>query len=67
MVAVRTAGLSFESLIGLRVGGENRLVVSPAYLGVLARIANGRFAENARRVERFRDALRNEAEKGNFP
>ena len=66
MVAVRSAGLSFESLIGLRVAGENRLVVSSAYLDVLVKIANDRFAENAMRIARFRHALRVELEKGSF-
>ncbi|SPQ19689.1 eaf0b554-2a99-403a-9e31-ca3e83d52590 [Thermothielavioides terrestris] len=57
MVAVRSMGLSFESLIGAETEGVRRLIVSPEYLKTLVRIANERFIENRKRIERFRDAL----------
>ncbi|KAI5860758.1 methyltransferase TYW3-domain-containing protein [Durotheca rogersii] len=67
MVAIRSAGLAFESLVGFcRPGtgvndgdavGRIRCTVSPAYLRTLVRLANARFVENARRIERFLDAL----------
>ncbi|KAF4124447.1 tRNA wybutosine-synthesizing protein 3 [Geosmithia morbida] len=61
MVAVRSMGLSFESLIGSQVGpnaeGGRRLLVSKTYLETLMAIANERFAENAKRITRFQDAL----------
>ena len=57
MVAVRSMGLSFESLIGAETDGVRRLVVSPRYLKTLVRIANERFVENAKRIARFSAAL----------
>lgn len=60
MVAVRTMGLGLESLIGYQASGQNRLVVDGKYLVMLLEVANERFAENRRRTERFREALRSE-------
>ncbi|KAI0476102.1 methyltransferase TYW3-domain-containing protein [Xylariaceae sp. FL0804] len=67
MVAIRSMGLAFESLVGVRRrmggGGEDgggandRAAVSPAYLRSLLRVADARFAENARRIARFRAAV----------
>jgi tRNA wybutosine-synthesizing protein 3 len=57
MVAVRSMGLSFESLIGAETDGVRRLVVSPQYLKTLVRIANERFVENEKRIARFSAAL----------
>lgn len=58
MVAIRTMGLAFESLIGHQVDGRHLRLVSPEYLGTLVSIANERFAENTKRIGRFRDAFR---------
>ncbi|KAK3298241.1 methyltransferase TYW3-domain-containing protein [Chaetomium fimeti] len=57
MVAVRSMGLSFESLIGAETDGVRQLVVSPQYLKTLVRIANERFVENEKRIARFSAAL----------
>ncbi|KAI2778115.1 methyltransferase TYW3-domain-containing protein [Daldinia loculata] len=62
IVAIRSMGLTFESLIGYQSGGRSsndkiRRTVSPAYLRTLIRIANERFVENAKRIGRFREAL----------
>ncbi|KAI0101196.1 methyltransferase TYW3-domain-containing protein [Daldinia grandis] len=61
IVAIRSMGLTFESLIGYQSGAGNdeklHRTVSPAYLRTLLRIANDRFAENTKRIERFRAAL----------
>ncbi|KAI1812252.1 methyltransferase TYW3-domain-containing protein [Poronia punctata] len=57
IVAIRSMGLSLESLIGVREGGNTKCTVSDEYLLDLVRIANGRFVENARRITRFREAL----------
>ena len=68
MVAVRTAGLGFESLIGfLDEGmgdgeesdgsGELLSLVDERYLELLLELANERFAANEDRIERFRDGL----------
>lgn len=51
-------GLAFESLIGHQVDGHHLRLVSPEYLGTLINIANERFAENTKRIGRFRDAFR---------
>ncbi|KAI1211870.1 methyltransferase TYW3-domain-containing protein [Annulohypoxylon truncatum] len=60
MVAIRSMGLSFESLIGHQSGdGGDKIhcTVSSAYLRTLIRIGNERFVENTKRIERFRAAL----------
>ena len=57
MVAVRSMGLSFESLIGAETDGVRRLIVSPQYLKTLVQIANERFVENEKRIARFSAAL----------
>ncbi|KOS20840.1 tRNA wybutosine-synthesizing protein 3 [Escovopsis weberi] len=60
MVAVRSMGLGLESLVGYAPGPDaarRRRTVSPEYLRMLLRVCNERFAENAKRIERFRDAF----------
>lgn len=59
MVAVRSMGLSFESLVGVERGedGVRRTIVSSEYLSMLVRISHERFVENSKRIERFRKAL----------
>ncbi len=57
VVAVRSMGLSLESLIGVDKDGVRRLVVSPEYLETLVRIANERFVENEKRIARFNAAV----------
>ncbi|KAJ9155427.1 tRNA wybutosine-synthesizing protein-like protein [Pleurostoma richardsiae] len=58
MVAIRCMGLTFESLIGLEAEGRRHCTVSSEYLETLLAIANERFAENTKRIERFRAAIR---------
>jgi len=50
-------GLSLESLVGVRENEVTKCTVSDEYLASLLRIANERFVENARRIERFRSAF----------
>lgn len=50
-------GLSFESLIGVREDGVTKTTVSDDYLRSLLRIANERFEENEKRIDRFRAAF----------
>ncbi|KAK4133366.1 hypothetical protein BT67DRAFT_340775, partial [Trichocladium antarcticum] len=57
MVAVRSMGLSFESLIGAERNGSRRSLVTGEYLETLVKIANERFVENERRIARFSNAL----------
>ncbi|KAI0521137.1 methyltransferase TYW3-domain-containing protein [Xylaria bambusicola] len=57
IVAVRSMGLSLESLIGIQEDGATRCTVSDDYLLSLLRIANERFEENKKRIERFRTAI----------
>ncbi|KAI2637961.1 methyltransferase TYW3-domain-containing protein [Hypomontagnella submonticulosa] len=61
IVAIRSMGLMFESLIGYQSGdgedGRLQCTVSSAYLRTLVHIANERFNENKKRIERFRSAL----------
>ncbi|KAI1741893.1 methyltransferase TYW3-domain-containing protein [Xylaria scruposa] len=57
MVALRSMGLSFESLIGTQEDGVIKCMVSDEYLHSLLRIANERFEENKKRIERFRTAV----------
>lgn len=61
MVAIRSMGLSFESLVGVMdSSGRKRSIVSPEYLRMLVRIGNERFVENGKRIGRFLEALRAE-------
>ena len=57
MVAIRSMGLGIESLIGVEVAGRRQCTVSNDYLQTLVELANERFEENARKIERFRQAL----------
>ena len=67
MVAIRTAGLAFESLVGLvpsraQDGAEIKeehitRIVSEEYLELLVDIANERFKANADRIQRFEQDL----------
>ncbi|KAI1379195.1 methyltransferase TYW3-domain-containing protein [Hypoxylon crocopeplum] len=58
MVAIRSMGLAFESLIGYQPhDGKLQYTVSSEYLQTLIRIANERFSENKKRIDRFRAAL----------
>ncbi|KAF1835785.1 hypothetical protein BDW02DRAFT_495102 [Decorospora gaudefroyi] len=58
MVAVRSAGYSFDSIVGYQDGnGRNVALVDEKYLRVLVDVANERFKINADRIARFRNAL----------
>lgn len=69
MVAIRTAGLAFESLVGLipnrtqdhedgaQIEEHITRVVSEEYLELLVKIANERFKANADRIQRFEQDL----------
>ncbi|EGP87728.1 unnamed protein product [Zymoseptoria tritici ST99CH_3D1] len=59
LVAIRTAGLAFSSIVGYLSPSDESIVpmVPPAYLSTLLRLANQRFELNAERTERFRRAL----------
>ncbi|KAI0805091.1 methyltransferase TYW3-domain-containing protein [Xylaria sp. FL0064] len=57
IVAIRSMGLSLESLIGIQEDGVTKCTVSDDYLLSLLRIANERFEENRKRIERFRTAV----------
>lgn len=71
MVAVRTSGLAFESLIGFLMEsgpseesqGIIHSLVSEEYLGILLKIANERFQTNTKRMKRFKNALFSERDK----
>lgn len=51
-------GLGLESLIGRETNGTKHCTVSVEYLRALVKIANERFAENTRRISRFRAYLK---------
>ncbi|RDA84837.1 hypothetical protein CP532_2081 [Ophiocordyceps camponoti-leonardi (nom. inval.)] len=59
MVAIRSLGLGFESLIGCQAAsdGRRRCLVSADYLETLRAISDERFVENENRIQRFRDAF----------
>lgn len=63
IVAVRSSGLSLESIVGYYDGEDGsgepviRSLVTEEYLRMLVGIANERFEVNAERVERFRTKL----------
>ncbi|KAL7948417.1 methyltransferase TYW3 domain-containing protein [Trichoderma barbatum] len=59
MVAIRSMGLSLESLVGYQDSdGRRRRIVSPGYFKMLLQISNERFVENTKRIERFRSAFK---------
>jgi tRNA wybutosine-synthesizing protein 3 len=57
MVAIRSMGLGFESLIGYQTESCREQLVTAEYLRSLMDIANERFIENTKRIDRFREAL----------
>lgn len=58
MVAVRCMGLAFDAPIGYESADGHRCrLVSLEHLEMLMAIANQRFAENTKRVDRFRSAF----------
>jgi tRNA wybutosine-synthesizing protein 3 len=58
MVAVRSAGYSFDSIIGHQdETGRNVMMVNERHLETLVAIANDRFKINLERITRFRSAL----------
>lgn len=64
IVAIRSMGLSFESLIGMvEPTGQRKAIVSMDYLRMLVGIGNERFVENEKRIARFLYALRSEVKK----
>ncbi|CAP68097.1 uncharacterized protein PODANS_1_19610 [Podospora anserina S mat+] len=65
VVAVRSMGLSFESLIGVEgTDGVRRAVVGRGYLDRVVRNSEKLFKENERRIGRFREALKGWFEEG---
>ncbi|KAK2592154.1 hypothetical protein QQS21_010162 [Conoideocrella luteorostrata] len=59
IVAIRSMGLSFESLIGYESpDGARHPLVPETYLQTLMDIGTERFSENAKRIARFTDAFR---------
>ncbi|KFH42891.1 tRNA wybutosine-synthesizing protein-like protein [Hapsidospora chrysogenum ATCC 11550] len=57
MVAIRSMGLGFESLIGYQKESRREQLVTAEYLRSLMEIANERFTENTKRIDRFQEAL----------
>ncbi|KAK0723872.1 tRNA wybutosine-synthesizing protein, partial [Apiosordaria backusii] len=65
IVAVRSMGLSFESLIGIEdYHRVRKAVVSSGYLNRVVGNSEKLFKENEKRIARFRDALRTVFEEG---
>ncbi|PQE21294.1 hypothetical protein CJF32_00006428 [Rutstroemia sp. NJR-2017a WRK4] len=60
MVAIRSLGLALQAFVGVydEEKGEAKCIVDETQLGILLRVANERFGENKRRIERFRMLLR---------
>jgi tRNA wybutosine-synthesizing protein 3 len=57
MVAVRTAGLAFSTVIGYMSGSSQVGLVEEEQLKLLLKVANERFVANADRIARFRERL----------
>ncbi|KAL3426529.1 tRNA wybutosine-synthesizing protein [Phlyctema vagabunda] len=57
MVGIRSMGLALESLVGYEVDGRQVCNVPQAYLKTLLQISSERFAENTKRIQRFRRLL----------
>ncbi|KAM3075931.1 hypothetical protein ACMFMG_006556 [Clarireedia jacksonii] len=60
MVGIRSMGLALQSFVGVydEQAGEARCIVDETQLSILLRVANDRFVENTKRIERFRTLLR---------
>lgn len=58
MVAIRTAGLAFETVVGVVEGQDIRRIVDEDYLAMCAKIVNERFKWNDARRERLRAEIR---------
>jgi len=58
MVAIRSGGLAFDSLVGYQKNGLRTRLVGPEYEGLLVGMANERFGENSKRITKFREALK---------
>lgn len=62
MVAIRSSGLAFESIVGSQFEGDENndevySVVAENYLQILIQIANERFKTNTERIKRFEEDL----------
>ncbi|KAJ9635373.1 hypothetical protein H2199_008376 [Coniosporium tulheliwenetii] len=58
MVAVRSTGLAFDSIVGYETAeGKVVSIVDEPYLQALVAIANERFCVNTERIQRFRSAV----------
>ena len=61
MVAIRSSGISLSSLLGYAIDvneeDEINCIVEESYLQLLLHIANDRFLENSKRVDRFQSQL----------
>lgn len=58
MVAVRSTGLGFDSIIGYQsADGNINSLVTEEYLELLVNTANERFKTNTERIERFRSGI----------
>jgi tRNA wybutosine-synthesizing protein 3 len=58
VVGIRSMGLAFESLVGFEVDGKGVAIIPDSHLKKLVEIANERFKENTKRIERFRTLLK---------
>jgi tRNA wybutosine-synthesizing protein 3 len=58
-------GLGLESVVGYEKEGKNVCVVPEWQLRNLVIVANGRFVENKKRIERFRELVRLSMGEGN--
>ena len=66
IVAVRSAGYSFDAIIGYQnENGDNIALVDSNYLRTLVNIANERFKINLDRIARIRNALPETQQHGN--
>src|SRR5690606_33010870 len=65
ILAVRSTGISLDSIVGMVVEGEEeeddvtvKLLVPSTVLGLLVDMANQRFEENRKRIQRFENLIR---------
>lgn len=58
MVAIRSNGLAFDSVIGVQQNGQRTTLLNRDAHTYLVAMANERFEENSKRIARFREALR---------
>jgi len=64
MVGIRSMGLALESIVGFKYEGKPICMLPEYQIRNLLQVANERFKENTKRIERFRTLLKELSQQG---